>query len=49
MLRNLGEPDVIGRGPWRTYMEWPPIYPGVPIREQPTPAALEARKQYRAD
>jgi hypothetical protein len=22
---------------------------GEPIREQPTPAALEARKQYRAD
>jgi len=51
MLRNLGEPDVIERGPWRTYMEWPPIYPGVPIpsycMSEPWPSETPRRKLVR--
>ncbi len=51
MLRNLGEPDVIERGPWRTYLEWPPIYPGVPIPShsinEPWPGETPRRKLVR--
>lgn len=31
MLAAHGEPTIIRRGAFSTYLEWPPLYPGIPV------------------
>lgn len=51
LLRALGEPTIIQRAAFSTYLEWPPIYPGVPIPNynlsEPWPSESPRRKLVR--